>query len=442
MSDSSGGGDGAWNRGNKSVGSDPKAVFSSTPLQRELDPETHGMPDNVTPLDIGLPWWATRDGRREMARRRFSKEDPAYKSWDVEDMKATELGRWRVARTIAVTPSTQACGLSALPGVTATVTHGLGLGNVMTCGSPWACPHCSLRLARQRQGWAVRVAEGARKAGAIPRMVLLTMRHHAGEALGGLVDKALAGWREMMSSSRGRRERKRSGMLGAIRGLEVTHSGGNGWHPHIHAVMWFPSHAAADTAEAEYRAMWESVVGDVVVWGWERMRDGVEDPDEKCAAYASKGGTSGFADAALEATSGQRHASSVWRWLDLIGNTGDPPEGAIYLWETYAKGMKGRRALGKTNAKWLEEVAVNEDEEVSEDVEDEDTELTVELPGSWLAWLWRWSLIHTVTSSAASLRTLAWMIAEDEHPVRLTKNMGHSSQELADSIRQGTRYWE
>jgi len=111
-------------------------------------------------------------------------------------------------------------------------------GNLITCGSVWACPICSERVAAQRATDMESALQQHRAAGG--RLMFLTLTHHhdrkteltdqlkmQGEAL------------RLMQRDWTYRELCRThGVLGMVRGLEMTHSDRNGWHAHCHFLVF------------------------------------------------------------------------------------------------------------------------------------------------------------------------------------------------------------
>lgn len=135
--------------------------------------------------------------------------------------------------------------------------HGL-----MTCGSVWACPRCSAVVAHTRaQEIAAAVRECHSRGGRVYLMTL-TMRHTSRDGLSELWDGLSSGWRSAFGTRpwtgqkarneirKGRTvnisqvigDAERFGVAGRTRVVEATYGapsdGGNGWHLHIHALVF------------------------------------------------------------------------------------------------------------------------------------------------------------------------------------------------------------
>jgi hypothetical protein len=86
-------------------------------------------------------------------------------------------------------------------------------------------------------------------------LVTLTMRHRRGQRLGELWDALAQAWRAATSS--GSVRAALSNAVGWVRSVEATH-GENGWHLHVHALVFLPAEAGPRAAEAMGRAMFSA----------------------------------------------------------------------------------------------------------------------------------------------------------------------------------------
>ncbi len=131
---------------------------------------------------------------------------------------------------------------------------------LQTCGSVWVCPVCATIIAERRAeeirlGLAALSAEGGSAA-----FATFTVSHGRGDSLERVLEGFLAAFRYLASKPSYKKLRKRYGVLGYIRVLEVTH-GRNGWHPHVHVLFCFDSVlAAGDVARFadEIYPLWQS----------------------------------------------------------------------------------------------------------------------------------------------------------------------------------------
>lgn len=136
---------------------------------------------------------------------------------------------------------------------------------LMTCGSVWSCPRCSAVIAHTRAAEIGAAVRECHRQGGKVYLLTLTMRHSSKDRLGQLWDGLSAGWRSAFGTRKwtGQRARtvERGGrttlvrahvgdaelfdVAGMTRVVEATYGaptrGGNGWHLHIHALVFTAS---------------------------------------------------------------------------------------------------------------------------------------------------------------------------------------------------------
>lgn len=129
-----------------------------------------------------------------------------------------------------------------------------GVAGLQSCGSPWACPVCSRKIAAERSGEIAHVLSAVSGTGGCAYLVTLTMRHNAGQSLALLWGALSAAWRAVTSGRQVERERDRWGVLGFVKVVEATH-GEHGWHLHVHALVAFDTPVSPEMA-AELGGRW------------------------------------------------------------------------------------------------------------------------------------------------------------------------------------------
>lgn len=132
-----------------------------------------------------------------------------------------------------------------------------GFAGVATCGSPWACPVCSHKIAVTRAADIQAAVEAWHAGGNRIAFVTLTQRHHAGQGLAMLWDALSDAWTKTTNGKAWNRDQsdygvpmsrvvktgKKAGQvvtnnrIGCVRVVETTH-GEKGWHVHIHALLF------------------------------------------------------------------------------------------------------------------------------------------------------------------------------------------------------------
>lgn len=137
-------------------------------------------------------------------------------------------------------------------------------GNLITCGSVWACPVCSAKITEKRRA-ELQAAINAWVKNHSGKVLLMTLTfpHEYDMPLAELLEKfanALTKFKNSRAFKRifgtpqspGTYER-----AGSVRSLEVTH-GANGWHPHTHDLVFLKKegldsdHRAIDELRSEW----------------------------------------------------------------------------------------------------------------------------------------------------------------------------------------------
>lgn len=153
-----------------------------------------------------------------------------------------------------------------------------GFSGLQSCGSPWACPVCSGKIAAVRAAEIQSAVDAWHALGHRVVFTTFTMRHYSRHVLAELWDGLSNGWGKVTSGSSWERDsdtygqvpvirtkrRQKDGVkftvsepgkrVHFIRAVEVTH-GDNGWHVHIHALMFVRSGMTQGGATALGRSM-------------------------------------------------------------------------------------------------------------------------------------------------------------------------------------------
>jgi hypothetical protein len=245
------------------------------------------------------------------------------------------------------------------------VAHYRGLAS---CGSIWACPVCSAKIRNAR---ALEIAEAAgnwHRAGNTVLMITLTAPHDLGMPLADLLPLIAKGFTSVIAGAPWQRLKKRVPVAGQIRSIEVTH-GPNGWHPHIHALLFLDGQADAEQLAA---------VGIHVRTRWRRfiVKKGYRPPSElhgvkidvctsaeEAGAYIAKtqdGRSPGNELARSDLKSARPGHQVPFGILGEIADTGDLE--LLPLWHEYEKATKGHQAI--TWSAGLR-ISVRSDEEVA-----------------------------------------------------------------------------
>lgn len=229
-----------------------------------------------------------------------------------------------------------------------------------TCHSVWMCPLCSAKVSERRR---LELSEGLRVHREKKGQVLfwtLTFPHSRYDDLSEILSRFLAAIR-LMNSTRGYKDvRRRFGVVGYVRALEVTHSERNGWHPHAHILLFLERELtgkAFGELYLELHRLWSSAVQ---AKGLDMPRMGVGSHllvatgsvEDTVAAYFAKWGvqptkvprwTSAHELTKASSKRGRAAGRSPWDLLREV--LADDSEASGRLFAEYAGAFKGKRQL-------------------------------------------------------------------------------------------------
>lgn len=118
---------------------------------------------------------------------------------------------------------------------------GARVGSVKTCGSVWACPVCAAKVAGHRQTELSYAMGKHTEAGGTAYLLTFTFPHYKDQSLQELMlpfikarnrFQSSKGWKKVMGKD------GTAGRVGSVTSLEVTYGGANGWHPHLHMLVF------------------------------------------------------------------------------------------------------------------------------------------------------------------------------------------------------------
>lgn len=281
-------------------------------------------------------------------------------------------------------------GTSSVDILYSPIKHAAHLAGVQACKSVWLCPVCAAKISeRRREDLAAGLSNWLTFTTGERRRVLLvtfTLAHDAGDNLS-TVFTALKRARGLLVGGRASMAfRAQWGIVGTVRGLELTH-GINGWHPHLHVLMFFDREVPIIPFEAAIKLRWSECVSSAGRYAsWEHGCD-VRFSDSDISAYIAKWGSDPKWTTAHEMTkgvtkTGRRKGRTPAQLLAdyVIGDTE-----AGRLWLQYAVNMKGERQL--VWSKDLRSRLGLDVEKSDEEIADEQDEIAVILAslttGAW-----------------------------------------------------------
>lgn len=136
------------------------------------------------------------------------------------------------------------------------------------CAQVWACPVCAYRVAGYRSQELQKIIEAHRKTGGGIYLVTCTLPHDEGDELKKLRESVSRAWSKIISGKEWLKMKIRIGYVGYVRALEVT-KGPNGWHPHLHVLIFTEKAFLIDLLEDFLFQRWSL---QVVKLGYRRPR--------------------------------------------------------------------------------------------------------------------------------------------------------------------------
>ncbi|MCL6485595.1 MAG: protein rep, partial [Janthinobacterium lividum] len=261
---------------------------------------------------------------------------------------------------------------------------------LQTCGSVWACPVCSAKIAERRRAEIVAAMAAHKASGGCMNLLTLTAPHQRTDKLVDLLAMQALALKKMFSDKTVRKVFAEMGVIGQIRALEVTHGRrsdtNNGWHPHYHLLLF--AGAGVDLARFDAPQMRDWAVRLYTRWaaccegaglGTPTLAHGLKlDDGSKAAKYVAKWGledemTKGHTK---KATNGETPFDFLRAYL---ADSTDKQAGALF--KEFAETFKGKRQLyWSPGLKKRFAIGDASDEELSAQMEDHAVELgTIEL---------------------------------------------------------------
>lgn len=195
------------------LGTYTKSIHAGRKVKREIDPE-----------------WADRRSKQQAGRYALMRtaqgllwkkgnewKDQNRTCWCCRSMK-------REAGTVSVYRNEDGSGSS--------------LTGLNRCGNIWTCPVCAAKVAEARRAElsAGLVSHLGNGGGAY--LVTLTFPHEADHLIAELLERFTKARQKLQNSRTWKNVMKEAGRIGSVASLEVTISQENGWHPHLHLLIF------------------------------------------------------------------------------------------------------------------------------------------------------------------------------------------------------------
>lgn len=292
-----------------------------------------------------------------------------------------------------------------------------GFSGLSSCGSTWSCTVCSAKIAAERASEIEAAILAWERGGGVVHLATFTMRHRLGQPLAGLWDAVAAGWGAATSGKawvqaqrdygspfqRVWKSGERAGLvqsvhrIGTVRYVEVT-CGPNGWHVHVHCLLFMPAAAAAEPVAAAMFARWAAAIRRRGYSSPLRDSGGLDvrrctgpDAAELLGGYFAKHTFDSAVTAAGRAArevargdlkSGKSGHRTPFQLLHDFITTGDSAD--LELWHEWEQASRGRRQVAWSVGlrEFVQLAAERTDEEIAE-ADDLAGEPLVRFPNWW-----------------------------------------------------------
>lgn len=140
--------------------------------------------------------------------------------------------------------------------ITANSSGVVGIRGARRCASPWSCSCCSPVIAERRATEIDQAASAHLASGGSLLFVTATLAHKFGDDLDDLLTMLQSSW---SATFRWGRAGRPSWYGGQVRTVEITY-GRNGWHPHVHSLVFVPPGHDAQAAVRAHGVRWARAV--------------------------------------------------------------------------------------------------------------------------------------------------------------------------------------
>ncbi len=112
---------------------------------------------------------------------------------------------------------------------------------LMKCGSVWRCPVCSFKITNHRRDEIYYMSSEWMRSGGKISFLTLTVRHKLRDGLKNSLDKLLSEFRKLQNTKLYKFLENEHDIYGFVKTTEITYGESNGWHPHLHLLVFHKS---------------------------------------------------------------------------------------------------------------------------------------------------------------------------------------------------------
>ena len=220
------------------------------------------------------------------------------------------------------------------------------VGGVETCGSVWECPVCRTKIMTKRADELKAIGAGWRADGGQTAMVTLTIPHYKHQRLNAVLGQhkaktGLSGAFYRLRQQRAWREiKKQIGYASDVRVYDTTNGKKNGWHTHIHLILYYKIDVDLNQLQTQIYSLWKNVC-EMTGLGTPNAENGVKvtrGADEYLAKWGAPNELT--SDSQKQAKNGNKTIAELENEL-LSGEAGE----AEAILKEYYSVMRGRKLL-------------------------------------------------------------------------------------------------
>jgi hypothetical protein len=181
-------------------------------------------------------------------------------------------------------------------------------------------------------------------------MLTYTVRHYSRDGLAAQVDGLTEARRRATGGKAATAINKKFGFVGSVRALEVTYNTANGWHSHIHEIVFLDIAEDADLTEFEAvrRRLWSNAVKKAGLRSVNSHGFDLRDASGEIAQYLAKFGREKRWNISHELAkshvkTGRESSKTAFQLLADFADTGDTAAGELF--REFAACFKGRSLL-------------------------------------------------------------------------------------------------
>jgi hypothetical protein len=247
-----------------------------------------------------------------------------------DEVRRTKYRRQRSIAAAISDKEVASCGRTmlgseaAVQSKTVAAVRGLFFSGLRTCGKAWLCPCCQSKLSTRRATEAQKAVDAHKANGGETLLTTFTLSHARSDALASTLGALKDAMRRMKRHRSHAAAMKVAGLVGSIIATEITH-GGNGWHPHMHVLMFVADGADRVALKAALDKAWQSALA-ASGYTASDARGVRVDGGDQAAAYVSKmadgAGAWTLANeiAQTGAKVGRKGSRAVWELVDALAD--------------------------------------------------------------------------------------------------------------------------